>query len=166
LVIALLSASLLKGQQPADPPPAPVPAQIFTGKKAFISNASGEGINPPGSADLNYNQFYASMKSWGRYELVAAPADADLVFEIRYERPFGPVNVSSGDGGSRQYPQIRVSILDPKTHILLWAFTEPVVEVKKKATGMQNFQGAMDKLIGDIKTLAAPPAAVATTPNK
>jgi hypothetical protein len=59
-----------------------------------------------------------------------------------------------------------VSILDPKTHILLWAFTEPVVEVKKKATGMQNFQGAMDKLIGDIKTLAAPPAAVATTPNK
>jgi hypothetical protein len=64
---------VVKAQQPADPPPAPVPAQIFTGKKAFISKASGEGINPPGSADLNYNQFYASMKSWGRYELVAAP---------------------------------------------------------------------------------------------
>jgi hypothetical protein len=169
-MIALLSASLLEAQllaqQAADPPQAPVPAQIFTGKKAFISNASGENINPPGSSDLNYNQFYASMKSWGRYELVAAPADADLVFEIRYEQPFGPVNVSGGDGGSRQYPQIRVSILDPKTHILLWAFTEPVVEVKKRATGMQNFQGAMDKLMSDIKTLAAQPAAPTATASK
>ena len=43
--------------------------------------------------------------------------------------------------------------LDPKTHVILWAFSEPVVQGAKKSTGMQNFQAAMDKIIGDIKRL-------------
>jgi hypothetical protein len=136
-----------------DPPPAPIPSQIIAGKKAFISNASGESNLPPGTADGTYNQFYASMKSWGRYELVSVPADADLVFEIRYEILFGSVSVAFGDGGSGEYPQIRLSILDPKTHVILWAFSEPVVQIGKKSTGMQNFQGAMDKIMGDIRAL-------------
>jgi hypothetical protein len=137
---------------------APVPAQIMAGKKAFISNASGESNLPPGIADRTYNQFYASMKSWGRYEQVAAPADADLVFEIRYEILFGPVEVMGGSGGSAKFPLLRLSILDPKSHIILWAFSEPVVQVAKKSTGLQNFQAAMDKLMGDIRALAAAPA--------
>ena len=33
---------------------------------------------------MTYNEFYAAMKSWGRYELVSSPADADMVFEIRF----------------------------------------------------------------------------------
>jgi hypothetical protein len=138
---------------------APIPLQITAGKKAFISNAAGESNLPPETADRTYNQFYASMKNWGRYELVSAPADADLVFEIRYEILFGRVDVEGGRGGSGQYPQIRLSILDPKTHIILWAFSEPVVQIAKKSTGLQNFQAAMDKLMGDITTLATLPAA-------
>jgi len=151
-LLALLCASTLGAQQPTDLPKAPVPSQIVAGKTAFISNASGEGILPPGTADLNYDQFYASMKNWGRYELVSAPADADLVFEVRYETlVFDP----SGAGTAGQYPQIRLSILDPKSHIILWAFTEPVRQVKRKATGFQNFQQAMENLMSDIKALAA-----------
>ena len=155
-----LLALLILGVSPAfaaaqDPPPAPIPSQITAGKKAFISNATGESNLPPGVGDRTYNQFYASMKSWGRYALVSAPADADLVFEIRYEIFFGAVEVVSGNGGSGIFPQVRLSILDPGTRVILWAFTEPVVQVAKKSTGMQNFQRAMDKLMGDIKTLAA-----------
>jgi hypothetical protein len=137
---------------------APVPTQITAGKKAFISNASGESNLPPEVADRTYNQFYASMKSWGRYEQATAPADADLVFEIRYEILFGPVDIMGGSGGSAKFPQLRLSILDPKTHTILWAFSEPVVQVAKKSTGLQNFQAAMDKLMGDIRALAAAPA--------
>jgi hypothetical protein len=84
LLVLAVSAACAAAQDPAT---APIPSQIITGMKAFISNASGESITPPGSAGLTYNQFYSSMKSWGRYELVSAPVDADLVFEIRYERP-------------------------------------------------------------------------------
>jgi hypothetical protein len=152
--IALMFAPLLDAQQLTDPPPAPGPAQIIAGKKVFISNASGETNLRAGTADLNYRQFYASMKSWGRYELVSAPADADLIFEIRYEVISGAVHVDAGTGGSGEFPQIRLTILDPKTHTILWAFTEPVYQVKKKDSGLQNFQNAMGALMNDIKTLA------------
>jgi hypothetical protein len=101
-----------------DPAPAPIPLQITAGKRVFISNATGESNLPPDVGDTTYNQFYASLKSWGRYELVSTPADADLVFEIRYEILFGPVDVMGGSGGSAKFPQIRLSILDPKTHII------------------------------------------------
>jgi len=99
------------------------------------------------------------MKNWRRYELVAAPADADLAFEVRYELILGPVYVNAGGGGSLKFPQIRLSIFDPKTHIILWAFSEPVVQVAKKSTDLQNFQQAMENLMSDIKALAARPAA-------
>jgi hypothetical protein len=145
-----------------DDAPAPIPSQIVIGKKVFISNASGESNLPVGVGDTTYKQFYASMKTWGRYELVSAPADADLIFQIQYEILFGPVDVVSGNGRSGIFPQIRLSILDPKSHIILWAFSEPVVQVAKKSTGMQNFQAAMDKLMSDIKALTVAPAAPST----
>ena len=44
-------------------------------------------LNVPGGSNEPYNRFYAAMKSWGRYELVASPADADWVFEIRFTAP-------------------------------------------------------------------------------
>ena len=39
--------------------------------------------------DVNqpYNAFYAAMKEWGKYTLVVSPAEADLVFEIRFNAP-------------------------------------------------------------------------------
>jgi hypothetical protein len=153
--IALLFPALSKAQQqPPTPPHAPVPAQIIAGKKAFISNASGESVTPTGTGGLTYDQFFASMKTWGRYDLISAPADADLVFEIRYETPLGPVSF----GNSSSFPLIRLTILDPKTHTILWAFTELVRQVSSKSTGLQNFQQAMSNLIDEIKALAAAPA--------
>ena len=63
---------------------APVTSTILTAKKVFISNTTGEMVLPPGDPDMTYNEFYAAMKSWGRYELVTSPADADMVLEIRF----------------------------------------------------------------------------------
>src|ERR1035441_8663261 len=68
----------------AQAPAAPIPSQILTAKKVFISNAGGEydaGIWS-GGRERSYNEFYAAMKSWGRYELVSSPGDADLVFQV------------------------------------------------------------------------------------
>ena len=72
----------------------------------FISNAGGESFEGVidqtvfnGGPDRPYNQFYAAMKAWGRYEVLSSPPDADLVFEIslgshRYwaETPCAPDN--------------------------------------------------------------------------
>src|SRR5271168_4126405 len=98
-------------------PSAPVPAQLVTAGKIFISNAGGD-IDPNtrrlgefvGLPIRPYNEFYAAMKSWGRYQLVSAPAEADLVFEISF-------SVSLATGGADA--KFHLVILDPKTHVTL-----------------------------------------------
>lgn len=69
--------------------PAPFPAQITSGKKAFVSNAGGDTNRLfSGEPRRLYDQFHAALKSWGRYELVGSPAEADLVLEIGFTNTF------------------------------------------------------------------------------
>jgi hypothetical protein len=152
--IALPCIPIAQAQQPADPPAAPVPRQIADGRKVFISNASGESATPSGVADLTYSEFYRDIKSWGRYEIVSAPADADLVFEIRFTSQLGPTSVISGAGGSGQDFQFRLVILDPRTRIVLWAFTESVPQAANHAASRKKFDDAMTTLVNDLRKLA------------
>jgi|SRR5664279_65852 len=147
--IVLLTVPSAGAQAASDPAPAPIPIQILTGKKAFISN--GESTAVTGVPNLTYNEFYALMKGWGKYELVPTPADADLVLEIRF----------IADGGSPAQPQFRFAILDSKTHVVLWAFTERVEGANREATARKNYDQAMANLVDDVKKLTTPPAAPA-----
>jgi hypothetical protein len=84
------------------------------------------------------------MKSWGRYELKAAPAGSDLVFEILFTTvPTEP------------FSRLRLTILDPSTHAVLWAFTSHVKPAIRQATGDGNFDDAMASLVASVKELAA-----------
>ena len=88
LAISLRCDHLYAAQQFKQVPPAPVPPLILAAKKVFIANGGGDEslFDMPqysGGPDRLYNEFYASMKSWGRYELVSSPGEADLVFEVR-----------------------------------------------------------------------------------
>ena len=137
--ITLVAVPIAAAQLAGDPPAAPIPIQILTGKKLFISNGDGdEFFNVP---NLTYNELYAAMKSGGKYELVSAPADADLVFEVRF------VN-----GG---YPQLRCVILDPKTHVVLWHIMVAVQPWAREATGRKNFDQGMVTLVEELKMLSA-----------
>jgi hypothetical protein len=141
-------------QQPADPAPAPMPVQIAAAKKVFISNASRESNVPPGVSELTYNEFYAAMKSWGAYELMSAPAEADLILEIRFNYVLGPTNVMNGVGSSSLYQQFRLVVLDPKTHVVLWALTQSIQGAFRQTTGRKNFDLAMAALVENVKKLA------------
>jgi hypothetical protein len=130
---------------------APVPIQILTGKKVFISN--GVSTAAADVPNLPYNEFYANMKAWGRYELAATPADADLVFELRYvSDPPSP------------YLELRLAIRDPKTRTVLWSFVDSVDPATREVTRRKNFELAMTKFVQDVKTLAGSP--VAPSPDK
>ncbi len=157
LLLLAVSASYGVAQDP-DPAPAPIPSQIIAGKKAFISNASGESAVPMGMPELTYNEFYAAMKSWGRYELVSAPADADIVLEIRFVVFIGEANVMSGSSLPSRSHQLRVTILDPKSHTVLWAFTEPIRAAARQSTERKNLDQAMGNLVNDVRNLAGQPA--------
>jgi hypothetical protein len=161
LIFALTMTAMgaFAAKPPNDPPPAPIPMPIFTAKKVFISNASGEYAVPAGTPEMTYNEFYAAMKSWGRYELVSAPVDAHLVFEIRFTLVLGPIDVTKGSGISTKDFQIQLVILDPKTQVVLWPIVEHVRPWNLATTGRKNFDQSMAALVDDLKKLATPPAA-------
>ena len=98
--IALAAVPMMADQPPAR---APVPAGIVAAKRVFISNAGVNAISRDlflfGDADRLYNQFYAAMKTWGRFDLVGAPSDAELVFAVRLTAQFaGLPNATVLDG--------------------------------------------------------------------
>lgn len=152
LLVVVLFALLpsLWAQKSQVPVPAPVPVQIQTGKKIFISNAGGESLEAvdvtvfSGGPDRPYNQFYAAMKELKRYELVPSPADADLVFQVSW---------TLTDTGLRLpvLGQLRVVIVDPKTHITLWSFAEHVRGALLQGNRDKNFDWAMNSIVNRIK---------------
>ena len=151
--LAFCSATFLLAQE------APIPAEISASKKAFISNVDTSDSSSifdktSGGPNRPYNTFYAGMKSWGRYQLVSSPADADLVFEISFVSPLGTVT----DGGSSGDPQFRLTILDTKTHFVLWSITERPQVAYRRAAFDKNFNVAASKLIDDLKALTGEPA--------
>jgi hypothetical protein len=127
---------------------APLPSQIVTAKKIFISNTGGgfDSSAWSGGPDRIYNEFYAAMKSWGRYELVSAPGDADLVLDVNVIR-------------DSVVWQFKLEILYPKTRIVLWTQYEPIKVTVSQKTRDKNFDDTINKLVTDLKTLTAQPAA-------
>jgi hypothetical protein len=158
-LVFMLQAAILSAQAAKPAPPGPVPAPILTAKKVFVANAGGEELfdDPKfGGVDRAYNQFYAAMKTWGRYELVGSPADADLLFEIRLTVGSAPQEVLRGSsvGPSPYDPQFRLVIRDARTNAMLWGITEHVRWAILQGNLDKNFDQAMAKFVGDVQALA------------
>ena len=146
---------------------APIPAQISTAKRVFIANAGGDdpGVVEPlfsGGPDRAYNQFYAAMKSSGRYELVGSPAEADLLFEIRFtvipdRRPTG--FWSSNGSGYANDAVFRLEIRDPKMNALLWAYNQHMEWAILESNRNKNFDLALARIVTDVAGLTAGAAA-------
>jgi len=124
---------------------APVPDPILKGKRAFISYELGDVTAFPdaysGGPERAYGEFYSAMKTWNRYDLVADPNDADIVFAVRFVDPPNTV------------PQIRIGVADAKTHITLWGFVEQVDFKFRKKNRDAAFTDSVKLLVSDIQTL-------------
>ncbi|MGA7339468.1 MAG: hypothetical protein WBE72_21220 [Terracidiphilus sp.] len=138
---------------------APVPTPLLNGKKAFISYELGDVTAFPssysGGPERAYNEFFAGMKAWGRFELVMDPKDADVVFGIRFV-----------DSPGLAAPQIRVGIADAQTQVALWGFVEQVDPALLKKHRDAAFSAAVQLLITDVQNLLTPGAAAAKAPGK
>jgi len=146
--------------QTAEAPTAPLPSQILTAKKVFISNAGGDFGNYSwsGGPARAYNELYAAVKGWGRYELVAAPADADMVLQISYADPI----TSVGSGSSSNSAQFRIVLLDPKTRVALWSLVENASTGNGTRKALdKNYGEAFGKLVEDLRSLTTQPALTA-----
>jgi hypothetical protein len=147
------------------PPPAaslaPVPPALLNAKTVFISNAGADsGLFPhpfSGDPDRPYNQFYAAMQSWGHYQLVADPSEADIVFELQLIAPPGPSSGNKVNGASDPVPMFRLVIYDRKTHYVLWALTESIWIALLQKTHDNNFDSALNAITADLKRLTSAP---------
>jgi hypothetical protein len=138
-----------------------VPEQIAKAKSVFVSNAGADVVGSPysGGDDRPYNQFYAEMKNWGRYQLTHSPAGSDLIFELFFINQVVGFDVNNGSSGRAMTDtQLRLSILDPSTHVVLWAFSKHVKQGRSQATSDKNFDDAMASIVAGVKELAARPA--------
>lgn len=139
------------------PEAAPIPSQITSAKKIFISNTVGDDLNSNDPSQV-YSAFYSAMKSWGRYDLVSTPVNADLIFEISFREPIVAVAVTGSVanvpvGGSYTNPHLRLVISDPKTHVSLWWFMAHV------RPPLFNSEKSLDhsiaELMGQLKQVAS-----------
>jgi hypothetical protein len=163
ILATLTAAGMSRAQQlkAPMPAPAPVPPEIAGAQKVFISNAGGESLETVidqvvfnGGPDRPYNQFYVAMKTWGRYQIVRSPADADVVLEISWVL---------SDTGLRLpvLGQLRLRVVDPKSNITLWNLTEYVRGAILLGNRDKNFDQAMNTIVSRIEALAEPQPAPA-----
>ena len=83
---------------------------------------------------------------------MASPADADLVFEIRFSAPIADF------GNTVMYePQLGLPVFDARTHFVLWTLTEPVQGAFRKVTWEKKVHQGVESLLAEIKRLAGTP---------
>jgi len=135
-------------------PVAPLPAVIASAKKSFLSNGGG--------SNLAYDAFYASMKEWGKYEIVGAPDAADLIVELGYRVEQGGTRVWSTtntyDGSTHVHsaqfvdPQVTLTIFDAKTKTQLWAETDHRRLARRQKNREKETVNSAQRLVQDLKT--------------
>jgi len=166
LAISLTCAGLSGAQKSNPAPTAPVPAQILSAKRVFIANGGGdesrfESPQYSGGPDRLYNEFYAAMKSWGRYELVSTPAEADLVFEISLTL----IQVTRAEGlkgNETAYDsQFRLAIREMQTHTTLWGLTEHAQSAALQGNRDKNFEQALFGIMFELRKITEPEKAAA-----
>lgn len=161
----LLTAATAIAQVPSKGNPGPVPQAIRDAKKIFVSNAGADsGLFPEpfsGDPSRGYTELYTALQAAGHYQLVADPAEADLVLELQLTAPNGPSQANKVNGAADPVPMFRLVVYDRKSHYVLWAFTESINVAVRQKTHDRNFDDALGAILTDFEALTgkvpAPP---------
>lgn len=150
LVVAAvwLLAPVLFQAQSKDLASAPLPSQLVSARKVFVSNAGDDSHFKLLGDGRAYNQFYAAMKDWGRFELVSTPSESDVILEICLASQLEDYGSSL-----KIDPVLRLTIIDPKTRTTLWAFNEEIVRSFVRGVSQKQLDNAMDRVVEDLRGL-------------
>jgi hypothetical protein len=143
-------------RQRAAAPSAPPPARIAAAHTIFLTNAGADPNFPIDSTEA-YNDIYAALSAWGRFQLVNSAEQADLIFELHGISPVTGVSGVSGDVESYTSPAFQLSIRDPKTNVVLWTITSPVQLAGSRQKLARWVALSETNLISRIKVVAGVP---------
>ena len=152
LTLSLAITPVLQAQQ-TTPNAAPGPPQIAAAHKVFVSNGGGSNYFNmfTGGPDRAYNSLYAELKQSNRYQLVSAPADADLIFQIRSIAPAVDASTPDSPGGIAYNPQLILSIQDPATHAVLWTTSANVRAVGTQSRRDREFDQSLEVAVDKLR---------------
>lgn len=175
LLVPAASASA-QSTNPSSAPAAqaPVPPAIAAARTIFLSNGGADSNLFPtsvsgltregpfsGTPRRGYDTFYAGLAKSGRFRLVGAPADADLVLELRLYSPAGIDSYDKIVGPGSPPPLFRLVIRDRRTHYILWTLTQSIRPAFLGKTADRNFDAAVNDLAKQFLALAGPVPATA-----
>jgi len=146
--------TLFTGAQQVSTSP-PVPSQITSGQKIFISNAPWDHYCHvyKGGQDRGYNSFYTSLQQWHHYQIVTSPSAADLIFEISCKAVSSEYSIN-GETGTSYRPLLLLRILDPKTNVVLWSLTTDIHPGVLAKSRDKEFDKAVATVIEQVKQLS------------
>jgi hypothetical protein len=156
-------------------PPAPATlATVAAAKTVFVLNA-GQDLyytgDIPGSVNVTYNEFYASLKQAGRFQLVDDPRKADLVFAIYGTEEDPDTSVvhartfrhSEEDQVAWYPPYVHLDISEPGSTKPLYWFRWHAGRASNIPKGIIAFANSIDALTAKMMSLF--PGQTATLPD-
>jgi len=134
-------------------PTGPLPGQIASAHTILLTNA---GISPRLAVDSNqlYNDIHARLASWGKYQLVSSPDQADLVFQLSIVDPRTGYNGQAVPDAYGRSPLFLMVIVDAHTGTPLWSITSPLYLIGKRNTAAHWLALSEDNLVSRIKVVA------------
>lgn len=127
---------------------APAPTALLRAKKIFVTNGGGD--------DEFYNLFYSEMKSWGRYELVGSPEEADVAIEFSFGSQGEPPQVYTNPANLMTYSytvnKAKLTVYDIKTHFAVWSTTEIAQGARRDKNVKKNRIKAALKVVENLKS--------------
>jgi hypothetical protein len=150
LALLLASTPLIRAQQTTTA--APIPQQITSAQKIFISNGGGSNYFDQfsGGPDRGYSSLYNALQQWNRYQFVGSPSEADLIFQIRSIAPAVDVPGIHGSSSVVYNPLLILRILDPKTNSLLWTTTANVRAGGRQKTRDKQFDQSVAVVVDKL----------------
>ena len=136
----------------------PVPTGLTFGRRLLISNGGADaGLFPhpfTGTQDRGYGQFYSLLGANKTYQLVTAPADADLVLELQLTAPSGSLGGDKKRGTEDALPTFKLTIYDRPSHYILWTISQTIDQANLQKTHDKNFDDALALLATQFVTAA------------
>lgn len=159
LVCLFVSLHAAAGKSRRDVPIAPLPAVIVNAQKVFLTNGGG--------SDLAYDTFYSDMKTWGKYQIVGSPDQADLIIELAYRVEHGGTRVwsssNSYDGTTHVHsmqivdPQLVLTIYDAKSKNSLWSTIDHRRLARREKNREKETINSAERLVEELKARVSIP---------
>ena len=175
LVLLLFSATAAftqeaaTSQSPQDSSKRPISpsARLAAAKTAFVKNGGG--------SEIPFNLIENALEGWPHFVLVDSPQQADVIIEIAAPYSESGASLSSSTDDKQKSPTkktepdvdiVKLTVIDAKTHLPLWASSERPKGSFREKTRDENLIAAAEKLLQRFRDRLEPPPAGAAPAEK